>query len=103
MIVPNNHSTNTYPLRSRAEDLIWRRRITSRGVPGRTSGDTPVTVARPEPVRLPDDFAHGFDKYGERAFSVLVLGAAADAREGNNAVVYDDANLWVRGGGAGQH
>ena len=95
MIVLNNHSTNTYPLRSRAEDLIWRRRVTSRGVPRRTSGDTPVTVARPEPVRLPYDFAHGFDKYGERAFSVLVLGAAADACEWRDAVVDDHSDLRI--------
>ncbi len=60
-------------------------------------------MARPEPVRVRNDLALRVDEDGDRALPVLVLGAAADAGKGHDAVVDDDTNLRVGRGGAGEH
>ena len=53
------------------------------------------------PIRLFDNLLLGLHERADGAHSVLLRGAAADAGEGDDAVVDDDADLVAFEGGAG--
>ena len=51
----------------------------------------------PCPVTIIDDLLLGFDKYVDRTHSILLRWTAFNPCKGRDAIIDDDADLWVRG------
>ena len=78
------------------------RRIPRRRVPLSAWRHGPVPVTVVVPVRLRNDLLLRGDEGIDGAHAVLLLGAAADGRQRNDAVVDYYADLWLWDGGAGK-
>ena len=63
-------------------------------------GKRPLIVTIPPPIQLGDALLHALNKSVNRAHAMLrVLGATLERRQGDDAVVHDNSNLFGRGEG----
>jgi len=86
-------------------DMLMRSllgRVAGGRVPGRARGDRPITGAAPVPISLLDNALLSSNEGTHWTHPVLLLGTTLDSRERCHTVIDNDANLRVRGGGAGK-